>query len=374
MISVFAVLALLAPPAGAPIEGVHHLQRFVGALRGLDMGERAGRVRITHFGDSHIVADLWTAPIRDGLQARFGDGGRGFVLAGRPWSSYRQATMRNTTIGRWRVDGMRGGLDDGWFGVGGCSMASADPRAAIEVSGSQPFTEIDVHFLRQPSGGCFEIKADGQTQRVSTRGPWPSPGFVRLSVTPGPHTVHIRPAAGGETRLFGVSMHRDTGVIYDAIGINGAQATRLLKADPVGFSIFLQRLNPQLVVISYGANELFNQNLTRRRFSRSFARVLERVGNAAPRADCLVTGPPDMLRDGRAPPMIKDVYAIERAMAEAHGCAFWDARVAMGGAGSIRNWLQNGWAQRDSVHLTVKGYRELGNMMLKALLVAVDQP
>ena len=108
-----------------PIEHPERLSRTFARLRGVEQGS-VRRVRITHFGDSHIAADLWTGPLRARLQARFGDGGRGHVLVGRPWSSHWQQHLRNTSAGPWRVDGLSGGLADGFYGAGGCSMASAD--------------------------------------------------------------------------------------------------------------------------------------------------------------------------------------------------------------------------------------------------------
>ena len=190
------VLGLAAPEPAVSIEHPERIGRFLSALGG------PARVRVTHFGDSHIAADLWTAPIRAGLQARFGDGGRGFLLAGRPWSSYWQDGVRTATEGDWDVAGLRGGLDDGWVGPGGCSMASDDPADVVSVQASGTFTAVDVHFLRQPAGGCVEVRFDDQpVQRLSTRGPWPAPGFARIEAEPGVQRVSLHPAGGGELRL-----------------------------------------------------------------------------------------------------------------------------------------------------------------------------
>ena len=77
-------VALLLLTATAPIEGAQHLVPFFEAAKRLEAGAPE-TLRITHLGDSHVAADMWTAGLRRGLQARFGDGGRGMVLAGRAW-------------------------------------------------------------------------------------------------------------------------------------------------------------------------------------------------------------------------------------------------------------------------------------------------
>lgn len=374
MTPLLALLALLAPPSGdAPIEHPERLGRAFAALAGL--ASDPAPVRITHLGDSHIAADLWTGPIREGLQARFGDGGRGFVLAGRPWSSYWQKRLDNGAEGDWRVDGLRGGLDDGWFGIGGCSMASADPHAVVRarVPGPTGARFVEVHHLRQPGGGCYEVRLDeAPVGRVSTAGPWPEAGFARFDLPPGGATVAIHPIGGAEVRLSGLSFEGGQGVIYDAIGINGARADRLLKLDPTGLADGLRRLDPALVILSYGTNELFDSDLDPADYGLRLDAVLGRLRAAAPGADCLLTGPPDAQRNRRPLPLADAVIEAQRSLADAHGCAFWDTRAAMGGPGIIVSWQRARLAQRDRVHLTRDGYARLAESLLGALMHAFE--
>lgn len=366
------VLALLAPPE-APVELEHpeRIGRFLAALGG------PTRVRVTHFGDSHIAADMFTATIRMGLQRRFGDGGRGFLLAGRPWSSYWQDGVVVGTEGPWEVAGLKGGLDDGLFGPGGCSMTSSEAEALLTVGipKERPgFTAVDIHFLRQPQGGCLAVRFDGRfVQHISTRGPWPAPGYARLEAEPSTRVVTLHPVSGGPVRVFGASFENPRGVVYDALGLNGARATRLLQGDPIALADGLQRLNPSLVVLSYGANELNDGDMDLRSYAADQDRVVRRIRTAAPRADCLITGPADQLRGRDPPPHADNVYAIQREVAAKHGCAFFDLRAVMGGPESIRRWRKQGLAGRDHVHLTQRGYALLGEALLNAILAARER-
>lgn len=366
LVGAFFVPTMTSP---TPISNPERIGRFLDGLGGPE------RVRVTHFGDSHIAADLWTAPIRAGLQGRYGDGGRGFVLAGKPWASYWQSGIANKTEGHWSVAGVRGGVDDGWFGPGGCAMASADAAAAIVVGRAQgyaPFATADIHYLAQPQGGCMEVRVDGRVvRRQSTRGPWAAPGFIRIEVEPDAKSVSVRPILGtGEVRVFGVSLDNPRGLAWDALGLNGARATRLLKTDPIGFAGALQRMDPTLVVLSFGANELFDDHLDAGVYAADQERVMQRLKQAAPGADCLVTGPPDMLRARQTPALMGAVYQIQRDLAGRHGCAFWDTQRAMGGAGAIRDWRRKRLAGGDFVHLTRAGYVQIGEALLAAILEA----
>jgi lysophospholipase L1-like esterase len=59
-----------------------------------------------------------------------------------------------------------------------------------------------------------------------------------------------------------------------------------------------------------------------------------------------------------------------RASATASGCWFFDSYEAMGGQGAARRWRDENppRAAKDGIHLTAKGYRDLGSMLSEALL------
>ncbi len=375
------LIALAAPKPETPValEGAGQMKRFFAALRALEAEPDAGRVRVLHLGDSHIAADMLTGKMRSGLQTRFGDGGRGFVIPGKPWPSFWQAQVVTGSEGRWRTDGLPGGLDDGQVGPGGCTVASGDPEAVVSVGTaaradvSRTFSVLDVYYLRQPAGTCFDVRVDGATVGVvPTRGPWIEPAFARFDLPPGPHRVEIRPGGGAETRVLGVSMENASGVVYDALGINGAHAERLLRADPQGMAAILERMNPNLIVFSYGTNEAFDRHFDPEKYRLALDRVVSRLRAMAPRADCLLTGPGDFLMGRRTPPGLDSLVQLQRDAARVHGCAFWDQRAAMGGPGSIRRWRRAGLAQGDFVHLTRAGYERVGEKLFVALVDAYE--
>jgi lysophospholipase L1-like esterase len=388
-------LGVLAGPAAAqpgvappetPVEGPAALARFFAALAAREASPARGRVRVTQVGDSHVAADLWSGRLRALIQTRFGDGGRGFVLAGRPWRGSGQNHVRTDMAGPWRVDLKAEGFDDGRLGPSTCGVASADPEATVTVGTAskgelgRAFSLLDVFFVRQANGGCFEVRADDAGEgvllgRVGTRGPWPEPDVRRFELSDGPHLVSVRPLASGpdrEVRLIGFSLERPEGALWDALGVNGAQARALLKQDPDALSRVLERFASDLLVVSYGTNELYDRHLSLEAYTAQLVAVLRTLRAAAPRADCLVTGPFDLLKGRRAPALTDAVVDVQRAQAAAHGCAFFDARAAMGGPGSIRTWKRQALAQRDGVHLTRGGYERIAELMFAALMQAYE--
>jgi len=85
------------------------LELLVTKLQRLESGEAGAQdVRVLHIGDSHVASDLIGQELRRLMQERFGDGGRGYVFAGRPWRHYRQAGVEYSMEGDWERNNARG--------------------------------------------------------------------------------------------------------------------------------------------------------------------------------------------------------------------------------------------------------------------------
>lgn len=161
-------------------------------------------------------------------------------------------------------------------------------------------------------------------------------------------------------------------VAFDALGINGARAVRLTSWSETAFATQVARRKPDLIILAYGTNEVTDNNWSIESYRRMFAAILRRFRRAAPQASLLVIAPPDRAVRGTrgwqsASKMTALIEAERRAAIEV-GAAFWSAYGAMGGAGSMNNWVAQGLGQPDHVHLTRAGYARLGNMFYQDLM------
>src|SRR5437016_8943721 len=75
------------------IENPGALANFFKALSEANSGRRIEPVRVMHFGDSHVAADVLTAEIRQRLQGRFGDGGAGYIVPRNPMNTRRRGVL-----------------------------------------------------------------------------------------------------------------------------------------------------------------------------------------------------------------------------------------------------------------------------------------
>ena len=219
----------------------------------MNAGQDPKAVHIMHFGDSHTAADEWTGGLRDLLQQRFGDGGSGFSVAGHPFAGYRRFDAHSSATAGWQSEGLRKADGDGYYGLGGISVAAASPGQSVTVDADCDRVEID--YLQQPGGGGVELyDGDQPLQQFSTDGDL-APAFATYETPAGPHHFVLRTLEAKPVRLFGWVADKDGGVTYEALGINGAEAAVMLRWNQDMLTTYLQRRNPGLIVLAYGTNE-----------------------------------------------------------------------------------------------------------------------
>lgn len=361
----------LADSAGASLEQAGALVPIAAVLYRLSSGESHEPVHIVHFGDSHTAADEWTGGLRDLFQQRFGNGGSGFSLAGRPFLGYRRFDARGGGTPGWHSEGLRTGVGDGFFGLGGVSISTASPRQSVYLQ--TECQRLEIQYLQQPGGGSLTLyDGDGRVDEISTDGDL-APGFITFEAGPGLHRFQLVTDTYHPVRLFGWVADRDDGVTYEALGINGAEASLMLKWDEAMLATYLQRRNPGLIVLSYGTNEASDPNWdSGDGYQAMFATLLQRLRRASPTASILVLGPADRWARYRGVwrevPGIDGIIAAQRAVCLEQGCAFWDTRQRMGGEGAMLSWIAAGLAQPDHVHFTVPGYRRLAAALFEDLI------
>ncbi len=168
--------------------------------------------------------------------------------------------------------------------------------------------------------------------------------------------------------------------MVDTLAVDGARAATVLRWEEPVMLAQLRRLDPDLVIVAFGSNDLGGKAATWRRWvTNSYDQLLQRVQRATPRAACLVLGPLDQARRRDAgwvtPRRLAAVEAIQRRLARQRGCAFWSQRAAMGGPGSIMDWARREppLARRDHLHLTARGYRLMAERLHGALMAAWAQ-
>ena len=409
-------IAPLTPPARPAAIERGPLDAFFTGLSRAERRDPGARVAVLHFGDSHTASDTLSGPLRAMFQGRFGDAGRGYAYPGVPWKNFNQKNMAYDMGGRWKTH--RGTRNSkaipygmGVLGVHTSARGAWLSRATcVQCEHGDVFDSFRIHYLVQPGGGRFEVRIDDRLyQKIRTHDGEPRLGIVGARLPPGDHEIKIVAKGDGDVIIYGIVTELEApGVIYEALGINGAQATHFLSKTPDIVHAEVASRIPDLIVVAFGTNESFSSRYRvsnpatereelqkkMRRYEEHFSDLLTRYKRAAPKASCLVLLPPDLApkTDGgppchwveyeevgrvclREPPHnFAGLIEAQRRVAARLGCATWDQQHAMGGPGSFGIWaaLKPSLGAPDGVHLTRAGYRALAEMLFADLMLAYD--
>ncbi|PIE45158.1 MAG: hypothetical protein CSA45_03760 [Gammaproteobacteria bacterium] len=328
--------------------------------------------RIVQLGDSHTAGDFFTNTIRHRLQKRFGNAGIGWVYPAKV-NGQRQAKMsyRNdhwqtfTSRRQERRDFPLGGIIAANDGAGKVTLASRNStnnRQKITlmfkamVVGS-PLTIVD------GSGYKNTIEPDDRLNR----GQWQYQTITAQL----PFSYHCAEDDRWQLGYLNIENQRP-GVTVSAFGINGAQLKEVLKWRR-SWPQDLSRTQADLVILSYGTNEAFDDRLDADKTRRLWRDTIRRIKRALPQAGILIVGAPESLvnQDGDCgvrPPALDTIQAIQRDIANAEGILYWSWEKAMGGRCSMKKQIRLDLARRDGVHFSAAGYETAANQLADYLI------
>ncbi len=366
------------------------LDHWFEALSRVEVGEPGRVVRACHWGDSTIAADGITGRVRSRLQARFGDGGPGFlaVKTDPRWQS--RPGVARWLKGDWSAFEITfGGAAERRYGLAGV-VSTATGEATATLGGlevdevRQPLHRFDVFYQLQPGGGTLSVSPKGAPgARLSTAADRVRDAFRELRSEAGSSYLYLKTGGDGPVTIYGVALETvGPGVTWETFGVAGASVGSMLSRQASWhLREQVRRRSPDLVVYETGGNELEYPGLAvdgGAPFKTPYAQVLANLRAGAPEASCLVIGPLDQARRERgrivSKPALEVMIRIQGEAAREAGCAFWDARGAMGGEGAFERWLQHEprLAWTDLLHLTDAGLDLVGDALADTLLEAYD--
>ncbi|NUO50929.1 MAG: hypothetical protein HOV80_18910 [Polyangiaceae bacterium] len=374
-------VASATPPIAAEVEPtrapvVPELARFHAALHELESKKRTRHVRIYWVGDSHGQADFWSGQLRRLLAERFGSGGPGFLHLG--YKNYRHDGIKLETDGKWRMRPKRPvGIekqDDGVFGLGGLMMSGyADsPKVQLTITETLPTEKLtyDLCYRFHQPDDQLEVTLGGERRAVRVDHASPVNSIRHLEMTPSSLSPFVvRPI--GRTDLCGVAVETDPtaapGIVLDTIAINGARYGTMLAWDEEAWVAEATRRPPDLAILELGTNEAGDTSPRYERVADQAEALLARIRKVSPDADCLIVSPTDRAdAEDRTAAMRDALMARSKLL----GCAWFDAWHVLGEKGGMAKLRDEGEGkvQPDGIHLTIKGYRELGATMFSELM------
>jgi lysophospholipase L1-like esterase len=341
----------------AQIINVSHLYPFFEKLVKLEKSKK-GKVNIAHIGDSHVQPDYFTDAIRKPLQQQFGDGGRGFIF---PYSLNKKTTRPYyfQTDANWQICRNNQPLrcEPGTeFGLSGYGFSTKAEQFIFSVEAGEAKYRFNTIKIVSPTASLYRF-----TNKFQLQEPFVSAYHQNKPIS----SISFLPTQKQELySLNGLIVEKDApGLIYHNIGTVGSMASDF-NANPLFFEQ-LPVLRPDLVIISLGTNESFNDVPTEK-FIEQIELFINNVRTLCPDVPVLVTTPPISLLPERK----FNAYILEysKALLQKENIAIWDLYSFLNGLIGEEKDLSAIKIASDEMHYTASGYANQGTAFAKDFL------
>jgi LysM repeat protein len=339
------------------------------------------QVRVLHIGDSHVQYDQGAGAIRNSFQEQFGFSGRGFVFPYAAAGTHAAYDYKTSSTGKWL--GSRNVSKEINFplGVSGATIYTTDSTAGFTIqfyNSSKELAVVDkLNLFAQTGDSSFHLK-----YRLSPTSEW-----IPISLSHSPYStnyvevflpkqmdkflefkVNKTDFIQKEFKLNGIQLvnSKNQGVLYNSVGINGANLVSFLKQE-----LFVEQLryvNPDLVILDYGTNDLAGGKFDSIYFVKNLTESIHRVKTVLPNVCIIIPSVQDFTVNGKNISITSDYSRFVRDFARNNNVVFYDYFWISGAKKSMKKWLNAGIAKSDQIHLTQTGYVLKGELYGNALL------
>ena len=402
-------LAALAAATGSLTSPASATVSAYGELAPYEFWDR--RLTILQLGDSHTAADFFTGRVRDRLQQAFGAGGEAILAPGRPHIGVRSALFSTDATSDWSYESFQRSDDRKRVHISGYNAVAHHASATLTYKSrnDRVYDDAQVSFLEQPNGGKAEVLLDGRSV-----GEVDLEGGANREVTFDAHPkngqgfreLQVRALSDAPVTVSDVEVERaGDGVSFLSIGYPGATVGAVERLDSGNLAEDIRRLAPDVIVLSFGTNEGFNDNLDVNAYIAQYEQFIRRLQALRPGMKIVIVGPSDAARpagqrhcegvgqncgagasvqtasmesSGKCrfpiPPKLNLVREAQRKLAAKIGAAFWDWSSAQGGICGAQVWAAANppLMAHDYVHMTLDGYKQSADRFADFLIPLIE--
>jgi lysophospholipase L1-like esterase len=300
------------------------------------------------------------------------------------------------------------------FSLTGFTATTSAPHEKVSLTAEveAPYGLIEISTRIGPGRGAIEVALDNiactekhlasdNEERIVLRiipSQCRKHGFKALTITTRDNGAVTLDAIG----LF----EKPSGLTYSNIGFPGATIDIINKFEPSILTQELKRLAPQIVVLAFGTNEGFKDDIDFEDYRAHFHDAIGRIRAALPNVKLVMILPPDAARltahcepdaaakatcqsgpkpaatdaaekevcAWRRPPQLDRIGDIQREIAQQMQIPSWDwSKLMPADCGAHIWWNERHFMARDHVHFTQDGYRFSAEQFAKFLVTYIDR-
>lgn len=341
-----------------------------GGLRRLRSAVNSGRLaRIAVIGDSYIEGDIMTQDLRDQLQSAYGGSGVGYMNMFSEFPGFRRSVKQSgkgwTEFAASKKGGSEQyyGISEHYFKPSGTGSAEYKGTSSLQHTSRWDMSKF---LFIAPQGGSIKAKIGEEWKSFDVEA---SPAVQCISI-PG-STAQFAVETSSPIIALGVWLDANKGVSVDCMSSRGYSGITLTKVSPALTRQMSKYVDYDLIILEFGINAMSAGQKDYKVYANRMVGVVNHVRNCYPNADILIMGVGDRgeKSGGTVKSMAAGNYMIsaQRDVARRTHTLFWDTKEAMGGENAIVEWSKNGMANKDYIHLTHKGGKQLATELTNAI-------
>ncbi|OWP80522.1 hypothetical protein BWK63_10630 [Flavobacterium covae] len=321
------------------------------------------QVSFVHIGDSHIQADISTKVIRTELQRYFGNAGRGLIFPYQLAKSNAPTDIIFSSNSNWKGSRLIKKNPEIPCGISGFAIESIEPNSLINFKfrGTETFHKFDKLTLFT-NKEIKNVNLIEDTAKYSVKD-----GVLDFKFDGLRSNFNIVCNDSICTKLYGIFLENsiDKGIIYSAIGVNGAKYSDYNSE--VLFWEQIKNVKSDCYILSMGTNEAQNIVLTPESFIESIKETIDKIKIFNPEAVFILSTPPVSFYKKVVPnKKLKDFSDAIMAYCIDNEIALWDLFEISDGLKGSCEFAKNQLLVNDLVHYSRKGYELQGYLFIEA--------
>lgn len=331
-------------------------------------------IKIVHIGDSHLQAGFLTEKIKQELfQFISSDtiASPGFIFPYTIANTNNPYFFNVDYTGEWDVCKNIDKEKTCNLGLSGITVRTKDSIAtiAIKMKNRKYNTPIKYYFnnikILHNNSDSIEISVNNQSVCTSN-------GLSEIKLSEITDTLYIKIIQPGTFELYGIILENsDKKINYHTFGVNGATSQSYLKCNLLSDQIKL--LDPDLIIISLGTNEAFEDNYNKLEHELILKDLILQIKEFVPNSVILLSTTNDHIKNGQF--SNQNIYPVNENIIKICNdlnLSLWDFHTIMGGENSIEKWYQLGLTGNDKLHFRKLGYEIQGELFFSAFKILLD--
>jgi lysophospholipase L1-like esterase len=332
-------------------------------------------INIVHIGDSHLQAGFLTEKIKQKLFENFDKdsiAAPGFIFPYAIANTNNPFFFRVNYSGNWNVCKNVDQEKSCNLGLSGITITTNDSVASFSFKMNNEKYNIPKKYYFDRVK-IFHNQSDSTQLLINGLTLETKQGFSAINLECAMDSVFVEMIQQNSSfELYGIILENSkTSLNYHTIGVNGATAFSYLKCNIL--SDQLKQINPDLVIISLGTNEAYDENLNVLEHEFIIKDMIYQIRDILPHAAVLFTTINDHLKKDKSPNL--NIIEINNNIVKAckqFELSYWDSYSVMGGANSIEAWHEKGLAGDDLLHFKKLGYEIQGELFSRALIHFIE--